>query len=221
MIAPTKFVARDAAIIELCRNRRVLHLGCVGFTDHPIEEKLARARSSLHQCLSDSCDCVGIDNDAASIRELQARGTFTNVWFGDAENLDSLRDLGTFDVVLASDLIEHLGNPGQMLEGAQPFIRAGGLLVISTPNAFGLPNFVRYALGRYREGAQHTLNFNFVTLQHMLERYSYRVQHMMTCYQSISADKAGWKLLPGKMLFSALPKFGGTLLAVCSRPSAQ
>jgi 2-polyprenyl-3-methyl-5-hydroxy-6-metoxy-1,4-benzoquinol methylase len=216
-----RFVARDETILDICRDRRVLHLGCVGFTDHPLEEKIAFASKSLHRRLSDTSDCIGIDNDAHSIRELQGQGIFQNVRLGNAEDLHGLDGLGTFDIVLASDLIEHLSNPGRMLECAQSFMRPDGLLVISTPNAFGLPNFVRYAAGRYREGAQHVLNFNMITLRQLLERYGYRVQRMMTCYQSISARQAGWKLLPGRLLLGLLPKFGGTLLAVASRQLAR
>ena len=35
-----KFIERDSRIINMCRNKSVLHLGCVGFTDCAIEEKV-------------------------------------------------------------------------------------------------------------------------------------------------------------------------------------
>src|SRR5437879_1109472 len=55
------YVSRDDKLAGLCRGRRVLHLGCVGFTDCAVEDKVSLARQSLHQRLSEVADCVGTD----------------------------------------------------------------------------------------------------------------------------------------------------------------
>jgi SAM-dependent methyltransferase len=211
------FVYRDEAIFDLCRGKRVLHIGCIGATDHPVQEKLELAKQSFHYYLSQICDCVGIDNDKASIDLLRQRGIFSNVLFGDAEKLGDRRALGTFDVVLASDILEHIGNPGLLLAACHNFLLPNGKLIVTAPNAFGLPNFLRYVHGSFREGAQHVLSFNDQTMTQLLERYGYRVSTMQTCYQKIAASKGILVFSLGRLALQTFPKLGGTLLCVAER----
>ena len=63
MVRLLQYVGRDEEIIRRAHGKRVLHLGCVGFTDCTIAEKVSRARQSLHQRLSEVCDCTGVDLD--------------------------------------------------------------------------------------------------------------------------------------------------------------
>jgi SAM-dependent methyltransferase len=56
---------------------------------------------------------------------------------------------GSFDVVLLSEVIEHLPVPGHIaLNRLRAALRPGGLLVCSTPNLYRLRNVVFLALGR-------------------------------------------------------------------------
>lgn len=214
-MTPEEYTEKYARIVELCTGRRVLHLGCVGFTDSPVEEKVRLAKSSLHQRLTDCSDCTGIDLDGESVAQLQERGIFKNVLVADAEALDKLGlNLPQFDVAVAGDIIEHLSNPGKMLDGVKKRLKPDGLLVISTPNAFGLPGYLRFIAGRYREGLQHVLAFNPIVLQQLLERHGYEITQEFTCHQHAAAASHGWLFGPGKFFFSCFPKFGGTLLVI-------
>jgi 2-polyprenyl-3-methyl-5-hydroxy-6-metoxy-1,4-benzoquinol methylase len=208
------YVARDDTIENLCRGKRVLHLGCVGFTDCPVEQKILLARQSLHQRLSDAADCLGIDLDRETVTQLQTRGVFQNVVIGDAERLDELpRDLKPFDLVVAGDIIEHLSNPGKMLEGIKPRLKPDGRLIVSTPNSLGLPAYLRHLTGRFHEGLQHVVSFNAINLTQLLERHGYRVAEFRSCYQD-NAHRHGVLFHAGRTFFKWFPKFGGTLLLV-------
>jgi len=212
------YVEKNTKILELCTGKRVLHLGCVGFTDSPVEEKVQLAKKSLHQLLSDACDCTGVDLDSESIAQLQSRDIFKNVITGNVEHLDDLPPgLGTFDVVVAGDIIEHLSNPGAMLDGVTRRLKSGGLFIISTPNAFGLPAYLRFVFDTFREGMQHVLTFNPVVLQQLLERHGYKILEICTCYQEASKNKYGAFFEMGKQIFRRFPKFGGTLFAIATR----
>lgn len=209
LLAPRAYVEREAAILELCRGKDVLHLGCVGWTDLPANQKIALAKTSFHAALSRVCNCTGLDNDEECIRELRDAGVFENIRFGDAEQLDGPP---SFDVVLAGDIIEHLSNPGRMLDGISRILRPGGLLVVSTPNAFGLPAYLRYLCGLFREGAQHVLNFNAQTLQQLLRRHGWKVSSLLGCYQRSASDRRGFAFF--SLLMRLFPHLSGTLLAV-------
>jgi 2-polyprenyl-3-methyl-5-hydroxy-6-metoxy-1,4-benzoquinol methylase len=212
-----KFLERDAELVRLCRGKSVLHLGCVGFTDCPSEEKVALAKQSLHAVLTDVASaCTGIDLDGKAICELRNHGVFLNVIEGDVERLGDLPpQLANFDIVIAGDIIEHLSNPGLMLEGVKSRMKPDGRLVISTPNSFGIASWIRVLTGRFREGAQHVLCFNPITLSQLLERHSYEVETAVSCYQSRACGNFGLFFNFFRWLLKRSPKFGGTLLYVC------
>jgi 2-polyprenyl-3-methyl-5-hydroxy-6-metoxy-1,4-benzoquinol methylase len=213
----TKFVERDSRIVKMVSGKTVLHLGCVGFTDGTPEEKIAMARRSLHASLTEAaCACTGVDLDGGAIRELQSLGIFTNVIEGDVERLPELgRELGRYDVVVAGDIIEHVSNPGLMLDGIKPRMNEDGILLVSTPNAFGIASWIKYAQGRFREGEQHVLCFNPITLRQLLERHGYEVTEALSCYQSRAAGQYGASFQLLRRILDKLPRFGGTLLCVC------
>jgi N-acetylglucosaminyldiphosphoundecaprenol N-acetyl-beta-D-mannosaminyltransferase len=209
-----RYLDRDAALLEYCQGKRVLHLGCVGFTDCTIDRKVALASETLHARLSAISTCLGVDLDRDSLAQMHSRRVFLNAIAGDAEHLENtpLRH-ASFDVVVAADIIEHVSNPGNMLDGIRPLLAANGRLIVSTPNAMGLPNFLRYAKGSFTEGRQHVLCFNPVTLRQLLERHGYRVVKAFTCHQPY-ASQAGGSFRIGKALLERVPKFGGTLLYI-------
>jgi 2-polyprenyl-3-methyl-5-hydroxy-6-metoxy-1,4-benzoquinol methylase len=210
------YVERDSWLVARCRGRRVLHLGCVGFTDCPSQDKINNAPLSLHQQLSEVSDCLGIDLDRVTVERMQSRGIFQNCRIGNVERLQELEGLEPVDIVVAGDIIEHLSNPGLMLDGARRLLRGDGQLLVSTPNAMGLLAHLRYGIGRFREGAQHVLCFNALTLAQLLERHGYEVAEAHTCHhrQASASSRLLFKL--GRGFFRLFPRFGGTLLVAAT-----
>lgn len=212
-----EFLERDAELVRLSSNKSVLHLGCVGFTDCTTEEKVASAKQSLHALITDTAkECTGVDLDDETIKELRDHGVFLNVIEGNVEQLEKLpQDLSGFDLVIAGDIIEHLSNPGLMLEGVKPRLGADGRLIVSTPNAFGIASWIRVVTGCFHEGAQHVLCFNPLTLQQLLDRHGYVVETAVTCYQSRARTNFGAMFNVLRWSLERFPKFGGTLLYTC------
>ena len=147
------------------------------------------AKQSLHWKLTQLSETVGIDRSVAVIDEYRKLGVFTNIVAGDVERLDELQIERTFDVVIAGDIIEHLSNPGRMLDGIKRFCTENTQVIITTPNAFGAPNFLRYSAGKFREGAEHVMSFNEQSLVTLLTRHGYSISELHTCFQPRSADK--------------------------------
>jgi 2-polyprenyl-3-methyl-5-hydroxy-6-metoxy-1,4-benzoquinol methylase len=211
------FVERDSTIVEMCRNKSVLHLGCVGFTDCPIDEKVRQARESLHAQLTDvASSCTGVDLDGRAITELKDHGVFDNIVEGNVEHLEKLSaDMADYDVVVAGDIIEHLSNPGLMLDGIRARLGVNGVLIVSTPNAFGIASWIRVILGRFKEGEQHVICFNPTTLEQLLERHCYRTTYLATCHQSRAIHNYGLWFRILRFILRTVPRHGGTLLCVC------
>ncbi len=68
-------------ILELCKNKTVLHIGA---TDSPYHLKRAKRGCLLHQRLQTVCrDIVGIDVDKKAIYELKKYFSINNIYYGD------------------------------------------------------------------------------------------------------------------------------------------
>lgn len=199
--------------------RSVLHLGAVGETCADTETRVAHASNSVHAHLTAVAQqCVGVDYDEPSIRLLTERGIFDNLLCADVTKLVR-RDiaLGRVDVVVAADIIEHLDNPGEFLDALNGLVDRDSELVVTCPNAAGLPTFLRHAAGRAVDGTDHVCSFNFFTLSNLLGRHQWQVQQASTCYQPLAEQTGGLAFRAGRRLFQALPRLGGTLYLVATR----
>jgi SAM-dependent methyltransferase len=82
-----------------------------------------------------NCKITGIEIDAnmASV----AKKRCDDVIEGDIQSMDIKKELGEeaiFDVVLMGDVLEHLTDPGYVLQKIRPFLKEKGLLLVSVPN---------------------------------------------------------------------------------------
>jgi 2-polyprenyl-3-methyl-5-hydroxy-6-metoxy-1,4-benzoquinol methylase len=112
----------------------VLDVGCV--QHDPTKQYDA---NWLHQHLYSYADTVlGVDIDEDGVRVLRQSGF--NVTTADAETLDID---GTFDYIVAGELIEHLSNPGQFLTASKSKLTEDGTLIITTPNPWCWPRLKR------------------------------------------------------------------------------
>ncbi len=77
---------------------------------------------------------------------------------GDLTCLPPIPSLGQFDLVLCSEVIEHVqGNPIGAYAALRPFVRPGGRLIVTTPNLARLFNRVKLLLGRTPLELIHTV----------------------------------------------------------------
>lgn len=88
---------------------------------------------------------TGIDASASGIAI--ARRAYPRVEFVEAL-IDRELSLGQFDLVVSSDVIEHLYRPSDLLETAHALLKPGGQILIGTPYHGYLKNLVLAASGR-------------------------------------------------------------------------
>lgn len=109
---------------------------------------ITRLRGALNCSL-----CVGID---ASFELLSACGD-KRLYLIQADALDLPFHDGAFDVIVATAIIEHVANPGQMLLECHRVLRCGGLAIITSPAPFW--EKVATAIGHLKEDEhQETLD---------------------------------------------------------------
>ncbi len=134
------FVFAGSERIELFRRyvggpgRRVLDLGC---RDGALTREYAAGN-----------EVVGVDADRDALAEAEKIGIETH--WADLDQPLPFGD-GSFDVVVAGELLEHLRDPRTVVGEVRRVLRPGGTFVASVPNAYRLKNRLRFLLGRKPE----------------------------------------------------------------------
>jgi SAM-dependent methyltransferase len=210
-----KYLSRVEFIKEVCKGKRVLHLGCSA--GEFLRDRVNR-KSLFHLDLAEvASELYGVDIHEESLCTMRNELNINNLYQGDAEKLSNLEIDKTFECVVAGDLLEHLSCPGAMLDGVKTFLEPNGMLIISTNNAFGLHYQLRrwIGLGQYREHPEHVCYYSPETLQNLFMRHGYCITAMHGGY-----TEPPWTIVKkiqfaiGKLLFKRLPFLSGTLIVV-------
>ncbi len=188
MRKPLKLVQRVEFIKNICRDRKVLHLGC---TNYPYTKEAIENGMLLHNDLGKTAsELYGFDFDQAGIDILSESGV-ANLYRADLEHLDEVELDETFDVIIAGEMIEHLTNPGLFLRGIQRFMNSETKLVITTINAYSAFRFIIYGLrgkGGFNEPVHpdHVAYYSYKTLSLAVSRENLVVDDF--CFYDIGVE---------------------------------
>ncbi|MDP9225761.1 MAG: class I SAM-dependent methyltransferase [Actinomycetota bacterium] len=237
-------VDRITLIERECANRRVLNLGCTDRTR--LELEVAKRKSehpewrmgqTYFDVLADrkgkwmhpdehlhlrvakvANEIVGVDTDTDTLALLKKQPNVGTLINHDAEKLEDLPVGGEFDVIVAGELIEHLSNPGRMLEGARRWVAGDGRLILTTPNAFSLKFFLHNTLRRTDINSyDHAVMFSTSTLTELLSRTGWEpIAWSVAIWRSASL-RSRLYALPERLLIRLFPQIGDTLICV-ARP---
>ena len=137
-------LARYTFAARLARGKRVLDAGCgAGYGS----AELARAAESV----------VGVDRAPEAVDFARANYRFPNLRFEQASATALPHPDGSFDLVVAFEVIEHLENWREFLLEARRVLAPAGQFIVSTPNK------LYYTESRGAEGANpfHVHEFDF------------------------------------------------------------
>lgn len=215
-------VQRIGFLRDLCAGQDVLHLGC---SNWPYTEESDSKGLLLHRDIDAVAKrCCGLDSDAAGLEALKKLG-FSDLMVGDIEHLDDLVEHECFDVVLAGEVIEHLNNPGLFLKSAFSLLRPGGVLVVTTVNAYCAFRFAAFAL-RGKAGQNepvhpdHVAYYSPSTLQLIVKRAGWNVEQLV--FYDLGMEHrphaSRWIRLVNAVAVRLAPQLSDGLIAVC-RPS--
>jgi SAM-dependent methyltransferase len=196
---------REQMLAEFAAGRRVVH---VGFVDEGrMEDKLEHGRW-LHERLRETASSlVGLDVSEEGVRWARERGLEAHAV--DAQSPEAVAALGLEpgEVVIAGEVIEHLDAPGPFLRAMHSLLEPDGVLVLTTPNAYRVLNFLSPATGVELIHPDHTAWHSPHTLRNLLERNGWQVEGIAYS-RNATPDLDGWKGALAKGARAALGTVG-------------
>ena len=173
---------KDQFILDRCRGKRVLDIGCVNHT----LEAAARPDWRHGHLKKVASELVGLDYEEAAVQKLRSEGY--NIIAADAQDFD-IRDKYPqgFEVVVASEIVEHLVNPGGFLTSIRKHLAPGGVLLLSTPHAYGLGFFLEILVfGEEVINDDHTMTFSKKNMHWLMKKSGMKVKEFHWLIQDSS-----------------------------------
>ena len=216
MIFPDlEYVSVEEYLLSQAARHSVLHLGCAG------DYLRYGPEACLHYRIAQVCgELHGVEIDLASLNTIKQwipedKNGRIKYYHADVQNLDFLKGK-RFEVILAASIIEHLSNPGMMLDAIAPLCMPETKVIIVTPHVFGMLQFIRVAISRKEAvNPQHTCWFSISTLSELCSRYGLESVRWLTGY-GWRPESLKWTIQRklGTTFFKTFPHLGGSLIGV-------
>lgn len=165
---------RMDALVALAAGKRVLHVGC---TDAGLTASRLQTGELLHARLATVAqDLWGVDIDKQGLEDLRSRGYSQLIEedVTDSEWFAAIQE-HTFDIIIASEVVEHLENPGLFFSGIKRAMTRSTELVITVPNAYGISQIIELLYNREFVHPDHNFWFSYTTLSELLRKAEFSI----------------------------------------------
>lgn len=211
ILEPRPGVANDilARIVARAKGRRVLNVGAAGGVTRYLPEYRDQW---LHAALVDAAqEAIGIDVDSEGIAHAAKHGF--ELKHADCQALDWPQ---RFDLIVMSDVIEHLDRPAEAVCALTRHLAPDGELWITTPNASYLGNTVAALRGR-APGIywDHVACYLPEHIQALCDRHGLKLAEI-AFFSFVDQRNAGLRLKSGlvRALAAMAPRLHNSFLAV-------
>lgn len=134
---------------SLAEGRNVLDVGVV---EHMISSSQSGGRWLHRHMVEAAATCLGVDILADEVAELARQGYDMLVHDLTESPLDR-----TFDLIVAGELLEHLGSPGRFFDNIRPMLAPGGRVALTTPNPYSLHRVWQTLRGEFPDSVDHAI----------------------------------------------------------------
>jgi 2-polyprenyl-3-methyl-5-hydroxy-6-metoxy-1,4-benzoquinol methylase len=203
-------VDKETAILNHCRGKRVVDIGCVEELSDFSPEKM---RQTLHCRLRQEIpDLVGVDLEEEGVAALNALGCDCHVSF--AEDVGKL-NLGLFDAIILGDIIEHVPDPCMLLFSLRDILTEKGVIICTTPNTMNYLNSVFLLFRKKITRHQHVAWYCRITLENMFRHAGFQEEdfHFLNFHKT---TKKIWRVWFEKRLFAFCRELSPHLCGVYS-----
>ncbi len=181
-----KLYTKHKILLDYVKDKRIVHYGCIDDSTDIIDSKI-KNNIYLHKLLSDaSSSCIGVDINTEIMTYLKETHTIDNIVYGNVEDPKTfeidLQVLKEAEVLVIPDLIEHLNNPGLMIESFRKYYSSDIKIIILTPNPFSYLNFAFTLLGREFYNAYHTCYFSTNNMKVLLKNHAIKINRVFPVF---------------------------------------
>jgi len=197
-----KVVSRIPEILRRCAGRKILHLGCA---DAPYT--LDRGDRLLHKLLAEVTPAEklwGVDLDEKGVGFLREMG-FDKILHGDCESLAEELLAERFDIILAGEIIEHVGNPVNFLSSIRGVMADNSELMLTTVNATGVKGFTHALTGVEKVHPDHNYYFSYHTLRQLFTKVDLDCREIYYYQDVVSGGLSGAVDLGFKLAAKVIP----------------
>ncbi len=125
-------------------------------------------------------DVVGVDVDTKPLEEAKKHISFpSNVSFVSPKQLDNVAYNGSFDCIVALDVLEHIVDLSEFVALAKRVLKKDGYVVVSGPT-----ENILYKIGRTIAGKQFTGTYHVSNIARIRERLAkdLKIEHITTLF---------------------------------------
>ncbi len=179
--------SRNEILIEQCRDKKIIHLGCVDHNIKIISEKLARSKWLHAELVAVAEHCLGVDINAKGIDYIS-----NTIGIRDVIALDIVHDECSvitsrkWDILLIPDVLEHINDPVAFLsEIRRKFDKCISTVIITVPNAFALQNFSYSRRNIECINTDHRYLFSPYTLAKVATEAGFKIDKFLMCNSGV------------------------------------
>jgi 2-polyprenyl-3-methyl-5-hydroxy-6-metoxy-1,4-benzoquinol methylase len=205
--------SRDNIILNLCTGKKVLHIGAC---DYPHTLKKINNKSLLQIKINEVTQyCIGIDIDKNSIKLCKKYGV-NNIVFCDLISKHKVTFEYDFDVIVFGEAIEHIVDLKNFINYLKAYMSDKTKLIISTPNAYFIGNFINAFRSFESNHEDHVYSFTPHTLVNNLKKNGLKLQPPIY-FTLLDHHLKNGNLIKNtifKIIIKLFPFLSSTLLAV-------
>jgi 2-polyprenyl-3-methyl-5-hydroxy-6-metoxy-1,4-benzoquinol methylase len=157
---------KDDVIIEYCRNKKVLDVGCVGqdinlSNPHWLHQKIKNVAQFVH----------GVDTNLGGIKTLNNAG-YTVYSTSEIGQIDV-----KYDIIHMGDVIEHVDNAVLFLEFYANYLNENGKIIVTTPNGNRINDTLSILFfGNFYINTEHTCWYCRITFSELCRRANLNIE---------------------------------------------
>lgn len=161
------------------KDKRVLDIGCLGSYEKTLLLRHNKWRETAKEV-------IGIDNNEEFIKIAHRMNPEADIYYCDITNKEQVEALvdkfGLFTHIIATDIIEHIGNVSMFLDNAKSILTDKGILYLTTSNARSLIWHAMWDGSKaFLFNEDHIAWYDIDTLRSLLARSGLKIRVIRYC----------------------------------------
>mgnify|MGYP006274461967 CR=1 FL=1 len=179
--------SKHELILNYCKNKKILNIGA---TDHPYHLIRGKRGLLMHQKICKvSKECIGTDINKKAIKDLKKIG-INNIYYDNIleSSIDSSLN-NSYDIIVFSDVIEHLSNPGKALIKIYSLCSSNTRVLLTSPNVWSIFTILNHFKKTEKVHKDHMLWLSKKTCNNLIKNSGFEIEKFQFCFYGSNSSK--------------------------------